>query len=108
MLLRWITSVMAAEAATDTVAIRMASHGRHSDLMIPAAVIDADARPARRKFHEEDHFEVASGDRTYYQAVDPCQWVGLYALLWPSPGVLHIVALQSAPKRQFAGARRPP
>lgn len=95
----------ATEAATDTVTIHVVSHGWHSGLVIPATVIDADAWPARREFPEADHFEVGWGDRTYYQAVDPSLWVGLRALFWPSPGVLHMVALQGAPTRHFAGAR---
>lgn len=95
----------AAEAAPDTVTIHVVAHGWHSGLVIPAAVIDADAWPARREFPDADHFEVGWGDRSYYQAVDPSLWVGLRALFWPSPGVLHMVALQGAPTRHFAGAR---
>jgi len=94
----------AVEAPTGTVTVHMVSHGWHSGLVIPAAVIDGDAWPARREFPDAEHFEVGWGDRAYYQASDPGLWAGLRALLWPSPGVLHIVALRGAPVSQHPGA----
>lgn len=96
----------AVEAAPDTVAVHVVSHGWHSGLVIPAAVIDDDAWPARREFPDAEHFEVGWGDRAYYQASDPGVWAGLRALLWPSPGVLHIVALRGLPSQHFPGAPR--
>ncbi len=94
----------AVEAAPDTVAVHVVSHGWHSGLVIPAAVIDDDAWPARREFPDAEHFEVGWGDRAYYQASDPGLWAGLRALLWPRPGVLHIVALRGAPAQQLPSA----
>lgn len=94
----------AVEAAPDTVTVHVVSHGWHSGLVIPAAVIDGAAWPARREFPDAEHFEVGWGDRAYYQASDPGLWAGLRALLWPSPGVLHIVALRGAPAQQFPAA----
>ncbi len=96
----------AVERAPDTVTVLVVSHGWHSGLVIPAAVIDDDAWPARREFPDAEHFEVGWGDRAYYQASDPGLWAGLRALLWPSPGVLHIVALRGAPSQHFPGAPR--
>lgn len=94
----------AVEPASDTVTVLVVSHGWHSGLVIPAAVIDEDAWPARREFPDAEHFEVGWGDRAYYQATDPGLWAGLRALLWPSPGVLHVVALRGAPAQHFPGA----
>jgi len=97
-------AVSAVETAPDTVTVHVVAHGWHSGLVIPAAVIDADAWPARRAFPDADYFEVGWGDRAFYQASDPGLWLGLRALLWPSPGVLHIVALRGAPAQHVAGA----
>lgn len=94
----------AAPADIDTIAVHVVAHGWHSGLVIPAAVIAADAWPARREFADAEYFEVGWGDRAYYQATDPGLWAGLRALLWPSPGVLHIVALRGPPAQQFPGA----
>lgn len=98
------SDVAAVAAVPDSVTVHVVAHGWHSGLVIPAAVIDVDAWPARREFPDAGHFEVGWGDRAYYQASDPGLWAGLRALLWPSPGVLHIVALRDAPAQHFAGA----
>lgn len=89
----------------DTVTLHVVSHGWHSGLVIPAALIDLSTWPARREFPDADHFEVGWGDRGYYQATDPGLWLGLRALFRPSPGVLHIVALKGSPLGQFPGSR---
>ena len=105
-LLGFAPSAPGIETTADTVAVHVVSHGWHSGLVIPVAVIDDDAWPARREFPAAEHFEVGWGDRAYYQASDPGLWAGLRALLWPSPGVLHIVALRGAPSQHFPGAPR--
>jgi len=84
--------------------VHVVSHGWHSGLVVPAALAEAHDWPARREFAQAQYFEVGWGDRGYYQAVDPGWWMGLRALLWPSPGVLHVVALQGPPQAAFPGA----
>jgi uncharacterized protein (TIGR02117 family) len=83
--------------------IYVVRHGWHSGIVVPAAKVPADAWLARRQFAAAEYFEVGWGDRAYYQAVDPSPWLGLRALLWPTPGVLHIVAF-SGPVEQIFGA----
>lgn len=90
---------------TDTVIVHVVSHGWHSGLVVPAELIDVDAWPARREFPDADHFEVGWGHRDYYQATDPGLLAGLRTLFWPSPGVLHVVALKGPPMAQFPGSR---
>lgn len=94
----------AASAEPAAVTVHVVSHGWHSGLVVPAALAEAHDWPARREFPQADHFEVGWGDRAYYQAADPSGWMGLRALLWPSPGVLHVVALQGSPQINFPGA----
>jgi uncharacterized protein (TIGR02117 family) len=86
------------------VTVHVVSHGWHSGIVVPAALAEAHDWPARREFPQARYFEVGWGDRAYYQAVDPGWWMGLRALLWPSPGVLHVVALHEPPQTAFPGA----
>lgn len=86
------------------VTVQVVSHGWHSGIVVPAALAQAHDWPAWREFPQAQYFEVGWGDRAYYQAVEPGWWMGLRALLWPSPGVLHVVALQEPPQAAFPGA----
>lgn len=83
--------------------VHVVSHGWHSGLVVPAALAEAHDWPARREFADALYYEVGWGDRAYYQAADPGWWLGLRALLWPSPGVLHVVALQGPPQTSLPG-----
>ncbi len=100
-----ISSAGAGSSPADTVTLHVVSHGWHSGVVIPAHLVDATAWPARRDFPDADRFEVGWGHRDYYQASDPDLWAGLRALFWPSPGVLHVVALKGPPTVQFPGSR---
>jgi uncharacterized protein (TIGR02117 family) len=88
------------------ITVQVVSHGWHSGIVVPAALADAHDWPVRREFPQATYFEVGWGDRAYYPAADPGWWMGLRALLWPRPGVLHIVALQEPPQAAFPGAPR--
>lgn len=79
-------------------------HGAHSGIVVRAADVPPGAWPVRRDFADARYIEVGWGDRAYYQAPQPSLWLGLRALLWPGPGVLHMVALGSAPAREFPAA----
>ncbi|MDP1650131.1 MAG: DUF2459 domain-containing protein [Rubrivivax sp.] len=84
--------------------IHVVSHGWHSGIVVRAADVPADAWPARRDFDAAEYLEVGWGHREYYPARDPSVWLGLRALMWPSPGVLHMVAFSGPVERTFAAA----
>lgn len=86
------------------VNVQVVAHGWHSGIVVPATLARDHNWPAWREFPQARYFEVGWGDRSYYQAADPGWWMGLRALLWPNPGVLHVVALQEPPQRAFRGA----
>ena len=86
------------------ITVHVVSHGWHSGLIVPAALADAHGWPVRAEFPQATHYEVGWGDRAYYQAIDPGWWLGLRALLWPSPGVLQVVAIEGAPRAAFPAA----
>ena len=83
--------------------IYVVRHQRHTGIVVPAADVPENDWPARRDFATAEYIEVGWGDRAYYQAADPGVWLGLRALFWPTPGVLHLVAF-SGPVEQTFGA----
>lgn len=86
------------------ITVHVVSHGWHSGIIVPAGLADAHGWPVRAEFPRATHYEVGWGDRAYYQATDPGWWLGLRALLWPSPGVLQVVALEGPPQGAFPAA----
>ncbi|MBE0549163.1 MAG: DUF2459 domain-containing protein [Rubrivivax sp.] len=84
--------------------IHVVNHGWHSGIVVSAADVPADAWPARRDFDAAEYLEVGWGHREYYPAREPSVWLGLRALLWPSPGVFHMVAFSGAVERHFPAA----
>lgn len=76
----------------------------HTGIVVHAADVPAHAWPARRDFPDAAYLEIGWGDRAYYQAADPGVWLGLRALFWPTPGVLHVAAFDGPVERTFGAA----
>ena len=76
----------------------------HTGIVVLAADVPANAWLARRDFPDAAYLEVGWGDRAYYQAADPDVWLGLRALFWPTPGVLHVAAFNGPVERTFGSA----
>ena len=76
----------------------------HTGIVVLAADVPANAWLARRDFPDAAYLEVGWGDRAYYQAADPGVWLGLRALFWPTPGVLHVAAFNGPVERTFGSA----
>ena len=87
-----------------TVRVHIVRHGWHSGIVVRAADVPEHAWPARREFIGAEYLEVGWGDRAYYPAPDPSVWLGLRALLWPTAGVLHMVAFSGPVEHYFASA----
>ena len=98
------TSAPAFGAPAPAHRINVVFHGWHSGIALPAADLPPQAWPAQRDFPNFEHFEVGWGDRAYYMAPEGSLWLGLRALLWPTPGVLHVAAFNGPPERYFAEA----
>ena len=94
----------AADAQATTHRVHVVRHGWHSGIVVRAADVPMQAWLARREFADAEYLEVGWGDRAYYQAPDPSAWLGLRALLWPTAGVLHMVAFSGPVERYFASA----
>ena len=94
----------AADAQATIHRVYVVRHGWHSGIVVRAADVPEHAWPARREFIGAEHLGVGWGDRAYYPAPDPSVWLGLRALLWPTAGVLHMVAFSGPVEHYFASA----
>ena len=94
----------AADAQATMHRVHVVRHGWHSGIVVRAADVPLQAWLARREFIGAEYLEVGWGDRAYYQAADPSAWLGLRALLWPTAGVLHMVAFSGPVEHYFASA----
>lgn len=98
-----------AATAPDTVppaapSVHVVNHGWHAGLVLRADDMPAGAWPVTADFPEAVYFEVGWGDRAYYMAADPGGWLALKAVAWPTPGVLHAVAVETPIERFFPNA----
>ena len=85
------------------LSVHVVNHGWHTGLVLRAADVPAAAWPVlKADFPAATHFEVGWGDRAYYRAVNPGVWLGLKAVAWPTPGVLHVVAVSTTLERFIA------
>ena len=80
--------VMAASAG-DCIELHLYSNGYHSDIGAPASIFPAD-HPLRRLYPEAEEFLIGWGDERFYQTDGSNLWLGVDALIPPSPSVLHI------------------
>ncbi len=79
-------------------------HGWHSGLVLRVADLPG-ASPLVRDFPDAEHVEVGWGDRVYYPAPQPTIWMAMRAVLWPTPGVLHVVGFRGAPQANFPASQ---
>lgn len=91
----------AVDEASRTVYVT--SHGWHSGLLLRVADLPGGS-PLARDFPDAEHIEVGWGDRVYYLAAEPTVWMAMQAVLWPTPGVLHVVGLRGSPQASFPGS----
>lgn len=92
---------VAAPTADDCVELHLYSNGYHSDIGAPAALFPAD-HPLRRLYPEAESFLIGWGDEAFYYSDGTNLWLGLDALIPPSPSVLH-VAYNAGPSSAYLG-----
>ena len=85
-----------------THSVHVVNHGWHTGLVLRAGDVSAAAWPVKADLPEATYFEVGWGDRAYYRAADPGAWLALKAVAWPTPGVLHVVAVETTLERFLA------
>jgi len=97
-------SAASAVQVPSPTSVHVVNHGGHAGLVLRASDVPAGDWPAKADFPDASYLEVGWGDRAYYMAADPGAWLGLKAVAWPTPGVLHVVGVDAAPARFFPGA----
>ncbi len=73
--------------------IHVVSHGRHSGIVIPAEAIQSQLPGLRQRFGNTPNIEFGWGDKGFYQAREITTGLTLQALFWPTPAVVHVVAV---------------
>jgi uncharacterized protein (TIGR02117 family) len=79
----------AAPTARDCVELHMWSNGFHTDIGAPAEIFPDD-HPLRRMFPEARSFLIGWGEQAFYYSDGTNLWLGVDALIPPSPSVLHV------------------
>jgi hypothetical protein len=87
--------------AGDCVELHLYSNGYHSDIGAPAAIFPED-HPLRRLYPQAESFLIGWGDQRFYYSDGTDLWLGLDALIPPSPSVLHI-AYNAGPSSAYLG-----
>ena len=81
--------------AGDCVLLHLWSNGYHSDLGIPESILPPD-HPLRRLYPNAGTLLIGWGDDAFYHSDGDNLWLGLDALIPPSPTVMHVVAVAEA------------
>jgi len=91
----------AAPAPGDCVELHIWSNGYHSDIGAPAEIFPDD-HPLRRLYPEARSFLIGWGEERFYYSDGTNMWLGLDAIVPPSPSVMH-VAYNAAPASAYLG-----
>lgn len=83
------TPRIAAATAGDCIELHLYSNGYHSDIGAPASIFPEN-HPLRRLYPDAETFLIGWGDETFYQSDGSNLWLGVDALIPPSPSVLHV------------------
>lgn len=92
---------VAPPAPSDCVELHLYSNGYHSDIGAPASLFPED-HALRRLYPDAESFLIGWGDRRFYYSDGTDLWLGLDALIPPSPSVFHI-AYNAGPSSAYLG-----
>lgn len=73
----------------DCLELHLWSNGYHSDIAAPAALFPEN-HPLRRLYPEANSLLIGWGDDAFYRSDGADLWLGLDALIPPSPSVMHV------------------
>ena len=97
----YIVKIPHSELAAGNKKIYVLSHGWHTSLVIPSKDIEADLPELKNRFGNAPYIEFGWGDRGFYQAETITTGLTLSAMFWPSPAVIHAVAVLDSPNNYF-------
>ena len=84
--------------------VYVVNHGWHTGLIIPCDEIPPGLWRAARDFAPARYLEAGWGDDGFYRAQKITVSLTLKALFWPTPSVLHLVAVDDPPT-DFVGSK---
>lgn len=85
----WPPPAAAPPGAGDCVELHLWSNGFHSDIGAPATLFPQQ-HPLRRLYPEAREFLIGWGDDAFYHSDGTNLWLGLDAVIPPSPTVMHV------------------
>jgi uncharacterized protein (TIGR02117 family) len=80
--------------------IYVIDHGWHTGIAVRRADLPEGVSPERADVADSEYVEVGWGNREFYMAPEGTVGLALKAVLWPTPGVLHVVGFDG-PVPQF-------
>lgn len=80
---------VAAPSAGDCLEMRIWSNGYHSDIGVPVEALPQD-HPLRRLYPQARMLLIGWGERNFYYSDGTNLWLGLDAIVPPSPSVMHV------------------
>lgn len=84
------TSPFTEEGSID---LYIVSHGWHTGFVIPAEEMQARLPELKERFRDTPYIEFGWGDKGFYQAEEITSGLTLGAIFWPTPSVIHAVAV---------------
>jgi len=82
-----------AQAVIPSDAIYVVSHGWHTGVVMPAALIQSRMPVLKQRFPDTSYLEFGWGDKGFYQAQEITTGLTLRAIFWPTDSVMHVVAV---------------
>lgn len=82
--------------------IHVANHGWHTGVIIPGKEMNREMPALKDRFGDVPYYEFGWGDGKFYQAEEISFGLGVRALCWPTPAVLHVVGLPNEPTNYFS------
>lgn len=95
------TSSFTEEGSID---LYIVSHGWHTGFVIPADEIQARLPELKERFRDTPYIEFGWGDKGFYQAEEITSGLTLRAIFWPTPSVIHAVAVPSDVEAYFGNS----
>jgi uncharacterized protein (TIGR02117 family) len=80
---------VASPSPEDCVELHLYSNGYHSDIAAPASLFPEN-HPLRRLYPDAESLLIGWGDEAFYKSNGTDLWLGLDALIPPSPSVMHV------------------
>ncbi len=85
----WPSPNLAPPSPGDCFELHLWSNGYHSDIGAPAALFP-EAHPLRLMYPDARSFLIGWGDERFYKSDGANLWLGLDAIVPPSPSVMHV------------------